>query len=146
MGEAAITPAAFEELALKGVPLMGLLGCELVRLEAGRCDVRLPYRDLLLRPGGTVSGPAMMGVADIALYGAVLSRIGPVPLAVTTDMTLHFMRRPKPGPLIARARVLKLGRALAVGEATLAGEDDEEAVCHVVGTYALPPAATPPAV
>ncbi|WGF87215.1 PaaI family thioesterase [Marinivivus vitaminiproducens] len=139
---AAITADDFQRLALDGVPFVRQLGCTLERLEAGRVDVRLPYRDVLLRPGGTISGPAMMAVADVTLYAVVLSLIGAVPLAVTTDMTCHFLRRARPGDLIAQGRILKLGRTLAIGEVSLVPDGDLEAdsVCHVVGTYAIPPA------
>lgn len=137
---AAITALDFQRLALDGVPLVGQLGCVLERLERGEVDIRLPYRELLLRPGGVISGPAMMAVADVTLYAVVLSLIGPVPLAVTTDMTCHFLRGAKPGDLIARGRILKLGQTLAIGEVELVPDvaRDGGSVCHVVGTYAIP--------
>ena len=93
-----------------------------------------------LRPGGTVSGPVMMGVADVALYVAILGEIGIVPLTVTTSLTINFMRKP-PGdrPVVGVCRLMKLGRSLAVGEVTLYSEGMEEPVAHAVGTYAIPP-------
>ena len=135
----------FETLATGGVPLIAGLGCTVVRFEPGRCDVRLPYRDLLLRPGGTVCGPALMALADITLYGVVLSLIGRVELAVTTDLTTHFLKKPRPGDLVGEGRILRLGRTLAVAEVTIRSLDggsaagDVDAVAHVVGTYAIPP-------
>jgi uncharacterized protein (TIGR00369 family) len=100
----------------------------------------MPYQPLLQRPGGTICGPALMALADVTLYGVVLSMIGRVELAVTTDMTVHFLRRPPPEEVIADGRLLKLGRRLAVGEVTMQCDRDPRPICHVVGTYAIPPA------
>ncbi len=135
-----ITAEAFLELATEGVPYVGLLDCRVERLEHGEIDIRLPWQDLLRRPGGTVCGPAMMALADIALYGVVLSLVGPVALAVTTDLNMHFLRKPPPGDLIGRGRVIKLGRSLMVGEVSIEREEDPHPVAHAVGTYILPPA------
>jgi uncharacterized protein (TIGR00369 family) len=102
--------------------------------------LRLTPLQAHLRPGGTVSGPVMMALADVTLYVAVLSEIGPVPLAVTTNLNINFLQRPKPGAdLIAEARLLKLGRRLAVGEVTLHSEGMEMPVAHVTSTYSIPP-------
>ncbi|MGU3541059.1 PaaI family thioesterase [Methylobacterium sp. A54F] len=90
-----------------------------------------------LRPGGTVSGPAMMALADYALYAAILASIGPVGLAVSTSLAFNFLRRPGPHGLVAEARLLKLGRRLAVGEVRILQADD--LVCHATGTYSIPP-------
>ena len=92
-----------------------------------------------LRPGGTVSGPVLMGVADVALYVAILGRIGIVPLAVTTDLSIHFLRKPSADRrIIGICRLIKVGRTLAVGEVTLHSEGLDEPVAHVVGTYSIP--------
>lgn len=93
-----------------------------------------------LRPGGTVSGPALMGVADAALYAALLGEIGIVPLAVTTSLTINFLRKPEAGRRVTGVcRLMKLGKALAVGEVSLYSEGHSEPVAHVVGTYSIPP-------
>lgn len=93
-----------------------------------------------LRPGGTVSGPALMGVADAALYAAVLGEIGIVPLVVTTNLTINFLRKPEASRrVIGVCRLMKLGKALAVGEVSLYSEGKSDPVAHVVGTYSLPP-------
>ena len=93
-----------------------------------------------LRPGGTVSGPVLMTVADVALYVAILGEIGIVPLAVTTSLNINFLRKPSGGTaIIGKCRLLKLGRSLAVGEVSLYSEGSEEPVAHVVGTYSIPP-------
>ncbi len=92
-----------------------------------------------LRPGGTVSGPVMMALADVALYVAVLARIGIVPLAVTTNLSINFLRKPRADRrLLARCRLIKLGRTLAVGEVWLQSDGEDEPVAHATGTYALP--------
>lgn len=103
----------------------------------GAAVVRLLYHERHLRPGGTLSGPSMMALADIALYVALLGAIGPVKLAVTTNLSINFLRKPEPRDLIATCRYLKIGRSLAVGEATLAGQG--EPVAHVTATYSIPP-------
>ena len=93
-----------------------------------------------LRPGGTVSGPVMMGISDVALYVAILGRIGIVPLAVTTSLTINFLRKPTAkSRIIAECKLLKVGRSLVVGEASLYSDGSEELVAHVVGTYSVPP-------
>ena len=99
-----------------------------------RCD----YHERHLRPGGTISGPTMMALADLALYVAILAQIGPVGLAVTTSLNYNFLRKPGPVALIAEARLLKLGKRLAVGEVALFSQGDSEMVCHATGTYSIP--------
>lgn len=139
MTEPAMTKDELEALIREGVPLVGSFGIEIVSLGAGTIRLRLPYKDDFVRPGGTVTGPAMFGLADVALYGAVLSLIGRVELAVTTSMTINFLRRPPPVAIVADARVLKLGKRLAYGEITIYSEGDPEPVAHVTGTYSIPP-------
>ena len=125
---------------LPGRRLAAYLGCRVEALDHGHAVIRLPFRPELLRPGGTISGPAMMTLADVTIWGAVLSMIGPVALAVTTDLTFHFLRKPAPGDLLATASMLQLGRRLAIGQCTIAGTHDDRPVAHAVGTYALPEA------
>lgn len=104
-----------------------------------RARLRCDYHERHLRPGGTISGPTMMALADLALYVAILAQIGPVALAVTTSLTYNFLRKPQPTALVAEARLLKLGKRLAVGEIALFSQGDGDMVCHATGTYALPP-------
>ncbi|WP_244607368.1 PaaI family thioesterase [Bosea sp. CS1GBMeth4] len=99
-----------------------------------RCD----YHERHLRPGGTISGPTMMALADLALYVAILAQIGPVALAVTTSLNYNFLRKPGQAALVAEARLLKLGRRLAVGEVRLYSQGETEMVCHATGTYSIP--------
>jgi len=92
-----------------------------------------------LRPGGTVSGPVLMTVADCALYVAILGEKGIVSLAVTTSLTINFMRKPSSTKdIIGKCSLLKIGKSLVVGEVSLYSEGDGKAVAHVVGTYSMP--------
>lgn len=92
-----------------------------------------------LRPGGTVSGPVMFAIADVALYVAILGEIGIVPLAVTTNLTLNFLRKPAADrDLIAKCKMIKIGRTQAVGEVYVFSEGSDDPVAHAVGTYAIP--------
>jgi uncharacterized protein (TIGR00369 family) len=99
-----------------------------------RCD----YQERHLRPGGTISGPTMMALADLALYVAILAQIGPAGLAVTTNLSFNFLRKPGQAALIAEARLLKLGKRLAVGEIALFSQGGDAMVCHATGTYSIP--------
>ena len=92
-----------------------------------------------LRPGGTVSGPVMMFVADVALYVAILGEIGIVPLTVTTSLNINFLRKPAADKaIIGVCKLIKLGRTLAIGEVSIYSEGNPEMVAHAVGTYAIP--------
>ena len=111
------------------------------RIEAagGRAArVRLPMAAAHLRPGGTVSGPAMMTLVDVSFYAAVLAEAGPVTQAVTTNLSINFLRRPRPVDQISQVRLLKLGRRLAVGDVTVYSEGLADPVAHATLTYALP--------
>lgn len=95
-----------------------------------------------LRPGGTVSGPTMMSLADCAIYVAILKEIGLVALAVTTSLNINFLRKPKAGKdILGVCKLLKLGKSLAIAEVTIYSEGESEAVAHSVGTYSIPPSA-----
>lgn len=114
---------------------------QLEQLGDGWAELRLAVGDDHLRPGGTVSGPTMMGLADVALYAALLSRIGPVALAVTINLNINFLRKPRPdADLLARAQMLKVGKRLGVGEVYVRSEGDEEPVAHATITYSIPEA------
>jgi uncharacterized protein (TIGR00369 family) len=104
-----------------------------------RARMRLVVNDMHLRPGGTISGPSMFGLADVSLYVAILANIGLVGQAVTTNLNINFLRRPEPADLIGEARLIKLGKRLAVGEVSIRASETEELVAHAVGTYSIPP-------
>lgn len=116
-------------------------GAEVTDVTPEGVRVRLPFAESQLRPGGTVSGPTLMGLADTAMYAAVLSRIGPVALAVTTSLTMNFMRKPAPAATLAACRLMKLGRRLAVGDVAIESEGTPGIVAHAVVTYSIPPQA-----
>jgi acyl-coenzyme A thioesterase PaaI-like protein len=99
-----------------------------------------PIGPAQLRPGDTVSGPLLMAVADVALYVAILGTIGLVPLAVTTSLTINFLRKPSSrNPIVGVCRLMKVGRVLVVGEVALYSDRNEEMVAHAVGTFSIPP-------
>ena len=103
------------------------------------CRLRQRYGDQMLRPGGTISGPTMMALADCAMYVVLLSAIGPVALAVTTNLNINFLRKGVPGhDVIAEARLLKLGKRLAVGEVSLLSAFAHDPIAHVTATYSIP--------
>ena len=112
---------------------------EIVSVGPGTARLHLPFHDRNLRPGGTLSGPSLMALADYAMYAVVLAHIGPVELAVTTNLNINFLRKPDPADVYADARLLKLGRRLAVGEVSIEQEGQDGPVAHVTTTYSIPP-------
>ncbi len=114
-------------------------GYALEALWHGGCRLRRHFDRHSLRPGGTLSGATLMSLADFAMYIAVLSAIGWVPLAVTTNLTINFLKKPGPRDLLAEARLIKLGKRLAVGEIAIRSEASHELVAHATSTYSIPP-------
>jgi len=109
-------------------------------VDAAGLTLRLRVETRHLRPGGTVSGPSMFALADVAMYLAILSRIGPVALAVTTQCSIDFLRKPVAGrDMLGRAQILKLGRSLVVGDVLLYSEGVPEVVARASLTYSVPP-------
>jgi len=107
--------------------------------DGASCLLRQRYSDRMLRPGGTVSGPTLMSLADFAMYVVLLSAIGPVGLAVTTNLSINFLRKGAPGQdVLAAARILKLGKRLAVGEVNLRSGTSPDPIAHVTATYSIP--------
>ncbi len=113
----------------------------IVRVGQGRLCIRLVHDGTarFLRPGGTISGPTLMTLADTAAYFLVLSLVGDVPLAVTTHLSINFMRKPAPGDLDAEARMLKLGKRLAVCDVLIESVSANAPVAHAQVTYSIPP-------
>jgi len=139
--ELRLTLEAFRLIMDERMPFAALMGLRAEAIEPRSVRLRAVYDECFLRPGGTVAGPIMMGLADAAMYALVLSRIGPVELAVTTELSINFLRKPAPGDVLAEARLLKLGKRLAVGEVALWSESGSpsELVAHVTSTYSIPP-------
>ena len=116
------------------------LGMRLEVMEKGRAEMRLPYLESSTRPGGSISGPHMMMLADACMYAVVLGLIGKVKLAVTTSFNINFVRKPSQTDLVAHGSIIKLGKRLAVLEVSVVAEADDELVAHATGTYSIPPA------
>ena len=111
---------------------------EILSLTGLSSSVKLRIAETDLRPGGTVSGPSMFLLADVTFYIAVLAAIGKQPLAVTTNCSINFMRKPNPYDLIADARILKKGRSLVVGDVLLRSSIEDLTVAQASFTYAIP--------
>lgn len=143
MKPSALSKAEIEALLAREFPqaFHGDSGLSVEHVEWGRARVRQAYRERHIRPGGTISGPTMMALADFAMYVVVFSAAGPVPLAVTTNLNINFLRKPAQADLIAEATVLKNGKRLVVGEVTIRSFGQDEPVAHVTATYSIPPAA-----
>jgi uncharacterized protein (TIGR00369 family) len=113
-------------------------GLSIERVDYGNIRVKRRFQEDSVRPGGTISGPTMMELADFSMYGAVFSVAGPVPLAVTTNLNINFLRKPGRGDLIADAKLLKVGKRLVVGEVAIYSDGEEDPVAHVTSTYSIP--------
>lgn len=135
MTDDVLAPAAIEAVIHRGVPLAAAWGIEVLQASGGTATCRLPWQDALLRPGGTLSGPALMGLADVAMWAALLGLTGGRDESLTTSLTIHFLRRLPPRAVIAQARVLKRGRII-VGEVLIRGEGSEETAAHVTTSWA----------
>ena len=121
-------------------PQAGHLGLTIEHLDEHSIRLRLPIDDRHLRPGGTVSGPTLMWLADCGTYLLIMAQIGPVALAVTTNLNMNFLRRGKAGrDLIAQGRLLKLGARLAVTEFSILSEGSAYPIAHATLTYSIPP-------
>src|SRR5229473_1104363 len=140
-GEPALTHSELESFLRNEFPQVFKAGSGLFIEEIwhGGAQVRQAYREDFIRPGGTISGPTMMALADFAMYVAVLASIGAVPLAVTTNLSINFLRKPGAADLLADAKLMKLGKRLATGEVAIRCIGDEEPVAHVTATYSIPP-------
>jgi uncharacterized protein (TIGR00369 family) len=112
---------------------------EVTDIAPGRASMRLDPSERHLRPGGTVSGPALFTLADVTAYVAVLAHIGPVALTVTTSLNINFLRLPKPVPTTCVCNILKLGKRLAVIEASMFQQDPDKLVAQATITYSIPP-------
>jgi len=111
------------------------------RLEPDGIAMRLLVGDRHLRPGGTVSGPSLFALADVCVYAMILSRLGRLALAVTTNSSIDFLRKPAAGKdIIARGKLLKLGRSLVVGDVLMYSQSLTEPVARATMTYSIPPA------
>lgn len=133
-----ITKQQFNQLIQNELPWAGEAGIQLQSIEAGKACMILPYHQRSIRPGGSISGPHMMMLADACMYAVVLSMIGKVKLAVTTSFNINFLRKPSESDLRAEGEIIKLGKRLAVLEVSIFSQVD--IVAHATGTYSIPPA------
>lgn len=134
-----MTPDMLHQFIKDEFPQVLHLGLTVENVDDTSIAVRMRSTDKHLRPGGTVSGPTMMELADATMYFLLLAQIGPVALAVTTSLNINFLRKPLPGDLIAKGNLLKLGKSLATGEISIYSDGVEDPVAHVVTTYSIPP-------
>lgn len=134
-----MTPAELLKFLDEHFPQSGHLGLAIEHLDDRTIRLRLPTHERHLRPGGTISGPTLMWLADCGFYLLILGQLGPVALAVTTNLNINFMRKPAATDLIGEGRLLKLGKTLAVGDFTIWSEGEAEPVAHATLTYAIPP-------
>jgi uncharacterized protein (TIGR00369 family) len=139
-GEPALTHSELESFLRNEFPQVFKPGSGLSIEEIwhGGAQVRQAYREDFIRPGGTISGPTMMALADFAMYVAVLASIGAVPLTVTTNLSINFLRKPNAADLLAEAKLMKLGKRLAVGEVAIRSVGVMELVAHATSTYSIP--------
>lgn len=140
MAEAKMSVAELEQFLRVEFPQAFANGdIRVERADGETCLLRERYSDRMLRPGGTVSGPTLMALADCAMYVVLLSAIGPVGLAVTTNLNINFLRKGEAGQdVLAAAKILKLGKRLAVGEVTLLSGNSPDPIAHVTATYSIP--------
>ncbi|SDG71938.1 PaaI family thioesterase [Roseospirillum parvum] len=136
-----ITKQQVIDIVERELPFARYVGAEVDEIGPGHVVCRMRYKPELVRPGGTISGPALMSLADFAMFVAVMSLIGPVELAVTTNLNINFLRKPGQEDVLAVGSVLKQGKRLAVMEVDLySGEiGPDNMVAHVTGTYSIPP-------
>lgn len=134
-----ITVAAFNAIIEEELPWAHELGVAATDIGDGTATLMIPYDVKMLRPGGTMSGPTMMMLADACMYAVVLSEIGVVKLAVTTNLNINFLRKPEPRDLFAKGSMLKLGKRLAVMAVDVFSDGSDDIVAHVTGTYSIPP-------
>jgi len=113
-------------------------GITIEEVSYGACRIRQTFSPLMLRPGGTISGPTMMGLTDFTMYVALLSAIGWVPMVVTSQLNINFLRKPQQSDLIAAAKLMKLGQRLAFGEVAVRSAGADDIVAHATLTYAIP--------
>ncbi|WP_227546133.1 PaaI family thioesterase [Marinobacter fonticola] len=127
-----------QALIREGVPMAGDIGFTVEEVRDGFARAVVPFATNFVRPGGTLSGPLQMALADATMYAAILASLGKVEMAVTSNLNINFLQKPAPADLVAEAVVLRMGRRLAFCEVRLLSGEEERLVAHVTGSYALP--------
>lgn len=133
-----LTASDIQHIIHGGLPAAAETGLSIDEVTADHVVARYPFRSNSVRPGGTLSGPTMMGLADAAMYAAIMARLGRVEMAVTSNLNINFLSKPGQADLVAKARVLRMGSRLAFLEVEIYSLGSDEMVAHVTGSYALP--------
>lgn len=131
--DAAEITAFLEQIAARATEFLKI---EEASPEGAR--IRMVASDDQLRPGGIVSGPSLMTLADFAVWVPVLAAIGPEPMTTTVNLNIHFLRRVRPGDVIAETRLHKVGNRLATGDVLMYADGEDEPVAHATVTYSIP--------
>jgi len=134
-----LTAKEIQAIIREGVPMAEDIDFRVDEVSAERAVARVPFSSRLVRPGGTLSGPTMMALADAAMYAVILAARGRVEMAVTSNLNINFIQKPQPVDLVAEAILLKLGKRLAFCEVRLTSEGSPDLVAHVTGSYSIPP-------
>ena len=129
----------FNQIIEEDLPWAVDTGMAIENIAEGNAVMRLPYHHRSIRPGGSISGPHMMMLADACMYAVVLSMLGKVKLAVTTNFNINFLRKPIESDLIAEGKIIKIGKRLAIMEVSIIAEANGKLVAHATGTYSIPP-------
>lgn len=135
----AITLDRFRAIMDADAPFATLFGLQVEDIGPGSARFRMDYQPAVDAPNGGVTGAALMALADVAIYGVVLSVVGPVPLAVTTHLNVDLVRRCPRGNVIAAANLIRAGRRLVTAEVWISSAADRKVVAHATGTYSVPP-------
>jgi uncharacterized protein (TIGR00369 family) len=131
------SPAEIQAIVRSGVPLAGEWEVEVLAAEGGVALLRLPAKPNLLRPGNTISGPALMGLADVAMWAALLSTTQGRDDSVTSTMTVNFLRPAGSGPVLAEARIVKRGKRMLFGEILIRPEGSDDLSVHITTSWAV---------
>jgi len=135
----ALNASQVQALIRAWVPMAEDIDLQVEEVREGYARIRIPFQEKSIRPGGTISGPTMMAAGDTAMYAAILSTLGEVSMAVTSNLNINFLQRPDPCDLIAEGVILKLGKRMAFCEVGVRSDGSDELVAHVTGSYSLPP-------
>lgn len=134
-----VTVEAFNAIIKEELTWAYDMGVQATEMGRSTATLMVPYDEKMLRPGGTLSGPTMMMLADACMFAVLLTEIGIVKLAVTTNLNIDFLNKPEPKNLYAKGRMLKCGKRLAVMAVDLYSEGSDKLVAHSTGTYSIPP-------
>lgn len=134
-----ISVAEFDAIIRTELPWAHEMGMRTERIGWGSAVLRLPFKPTMLRPGGVISGPTIMALADACMFAVAMSRVGQLKLAVTTNFSINFLFRASPADLLAEGSTLRLGSRLAVMQVTVHCDAHDEPVAHATGTYSIPP-------